>query len=67
MRRVSVDDIRRGIAASLACRAAIKINMRLDQSKMEYLLRELSTDGLPHVLPARPARGAALLDAGHPA
>jgi DNA mismatch repair protein MutL len=51
MRRVSVDDIRRGIAASLACRAAIKINMRLDQSKMEYLLRELSRTACPMSCP----------------
>ena len=51
MRRVSVDDIRRGIAASLACRAAIKINMRLDQSKMEYLLGELAKTAYPMSCP----------------
>ncbi len=51
MRRVSVDDIRRGIAASLACRAAIKINMRLDANKMEYLLRELSRTACPMSCP----------------
>ena len=51
MRRVSVDDVRRGIAASLACRAAIKINMRLDASKMEYLLRELSRTACPMSCP----------------
>jgi DNA mismatch repair protein MutL len=51
MRRVSVDDIRRGIAASLACRAAIKINMRLDESKMEYLLRELARTACPMSCP----------------
>jgi DNA mismatch repair protein MutL len=51
MRRVSVEDIRRGIAASLACRAAIKINMRLDESKMEYLLRELSRTACPMSCP----------------
>ena len=42
LRRVSMDDLRRGIAASIACRAAIKINMRLDASKMDWLLRELA-------------------------
>ena len=51
MRRVSVDDIRRGIAASLACRAAIKINTRLDASKMEHLLRELSRTACPMSCP----------------
>jgi DNA mismatch repair protein MutL len=51
MRRVSVDDIRRGIAASLACRAAIKINMKLDHDKMEYLLRELSRTAYPMSCP----------------
>ncbi|MCC6395320.1 MAG: DNA mismatch repair endonuclease MutL, partial [Bryobacterales bacterium] len=30
MRRVSLEDLRRGMAASIACRAAIKINMRLE-------------------------------------
>ena len=33
LRGVSIDDMRRGIAASIACRAAIKINMRLDQPR----------------------------------
>jgi DNA mismatch repair protein MutL len=31
--------------------AAIKINMRLDQSKMEYLLRELSRTACPMSCP----------------
>jgi DNA mismatch repair protein MutL len=51
MRRVSVDDFRRGIAASLACRAAIKINMPLDQRKMEWLLSELSRTQCPMSCP----------------
>ena len=38
LRRLSLDDLRRGMAATIACRAAIKVNMRLDQSKMEWLL-----------------------------
>ena len=39
LRKASVSDLRRGMAASIACRAAIKVNMRLDQTKMEWLLR----------------------------
>jgi DNA mismatch repair protein MutL len=51
LRRVSLDDIRRGIAASIACRAAIKINMRLDQSKMDWLLRSLAATDCPMSCP----------------
>jgi DNA mismatch repair protein MutL len=51
LRGVSIDDLRRGIAASLACRAAIKINMRLDQSKMEWLLRSLAATSCPMSCP----------------
>jgi DNA mismatch repair protein MutL len=51
LRKVSVDDLRRGIAASIACRAAIKINMRLDQSKMEWLLSELAATKCPMSCP----------------
>jgi len=50
-RRVTVDQIRRGIAASIACRAAIKINMRLDQAKMEWLLNELARTDCPMSCP----------------
>jgi DNA mismatch repair protein MutL len=50
-RSVSLDDLRRAIAASIACRAAIKINTRLDHSKMEYLLRELSKCEFPMACP----------------
>jgi DNA mismatch repair protein MutL len=50
-RRVSLDDLRRAIAASIACRAAIKINTRLDQAKMEYLLRELAKCEFPMACP----------------
>ena len=39
LRSVSLSDLRRGIAASIACRAAIKINTPLDQRKMEWMLR----------------------------
>jgi DNA mismatch repair protein MutL len=51
LRKVSVDDLRRGMAASIACRAAIKINMRLDQTKMEWLLRELAATECPMSCP----------------
>ncbi len=49
--KVSLDDLRRGMAASIACRAAIKINMRLDNSKMEWLLRELAATDCPMSCP----------------
>jgi len=51
LRKVSLDDLRRGMAASIACRAAIKINMRLDQSKMEWLLSELAATQYPMSCP----------------
>ena len=44
LRRISLDDIRRAIAASIACRAAIKVNMKLDNTKMEWLLASLAPD-----------------------
>jgi len=49
--KLSLDDLRRGMAASIACRAAIKINMRLDQTKMEWLLRELAATDCPMSCP----------------
>ena len=51
LRRVSVEDLRRGIAASVACRAAIKINTPLDTAKMEWLLRELAATDYPMACP----------------
>ncbi len=51
MRKSSLDDLRRSLAASIACRAAIKINMRLDQNKMEWLLRELAATECPMSCP----------------
>ncbi|MDQ6676936.1 MAG: DNA mismatch repair endonuclease MutL [Acidobacteriota bacterium] len=51
LRKASLDDVRRGIAASLACRAAIKINTHLDQNKMEWLLRELALTDYPMACP----------------
>jgi len=51
LRRLSVEDLRRGIAASIACRAAIKINTPLDQAKMNYLLAELARTRYPMACP----------------
>jgi len=51
LRRVSLDDLRRGMAATIACRAAIKVNMRLDQSKMEWLLHTLAATDCPMSCP----------------
>ena len=42
LRGASLDEVRRNVCATIACRAAIKINMRLDQQKMEWLLHELA-------------------------
>ena len=50
-RKLSLDDVRRGLAASIACRAAIKINTRLDQSKMEWLLSRLAATECPMSCP----------------
>jgi DNA mismatch repair protein MutL len=51
LRGASLDEIRRNICASIACRAAIKINMRLDNAKMEWLLRALSQTDCPMSCP----------------
>jgi DNA mismatch repair protein MutL len=51
LRGVSLEDTRRAIAASIACHAAIKINTRLDQSKMEWLLRALAATECPMSCP----------------
>src|SRR6516164_11502655 len=51
LRKVSIEDLRRGIAASLACRAAIKINTRLDQSKISWLIDALAQTEYPMSCP----------------
>ncbi|HVW85005.1 MAG TPA: DNA mismatch repair endonuclease MutL [Bryobacteraceae bacterium] len=51
LRSVSVSDLRRGIAASIACRAAIKINTPLDQRKMEWMLGTLAATEYPMACP----------------
>ena len=51
LRKASIADLRRAMAASIACRAAIKINMRLEPAKMEWLLRELAATSSPMSCP----------------
>jgi DNA mismatch repair protein MutL len=51
LRNLSIPDIRRAMAASIACRAAIKINTRLDQRKMEWLLSALAATECPMTCP----------------
>ncbi len=51
MRRASLEEIRRNMAASIGCRAAIKINMPLDMTKMEWLLRKLGECDYPMSCP----------------
>ncbi len=51
LRGTSLDDLRRGICASIACQAAIKINTRLDFAKMEWLLRALAQTDCPMSCP----------------
>jgi DNA mismatch repair protein MutL len=51
LRSLSVDDLRRGIAASIACRAAIKVNMKLEPAKIEWLLAALAATDHPMSCP----------------
>jgi len=48
---LNLEKIRTGIAASIACHAAIKINTPLDAAKMEWLLRELARTRYPMSCP----------------
>ena len=48
---LNLEKVRARIAASIACHAAIKINMALDQQKMEWLLKELSETECPMSCP----------------
>ncbi|MGA2630880.1 MAG: DNA mismatch repair endonuclease MutL [Terriglobia bacterium] len=48
---LSLDDLRLKIAASVSCHAAIKINMRLEQGKMVWLLRALGDAQAPMTCP----------------
>jgi len=51
LRKSSLDEVRRSIAASIACRAAIKINMRLEPEKIDWLLRALAATSCPMSCP----------------
>jgi DNA mismatch repair protein MutL len=50
-RALSLEELRRSIAATVACHAAIKVNMPLDQEKMSWLLLELSKTECPMTCP----------------
>ncbi len=48
---ISIETLQAKIAASTACHAAIKVNMPLDQTKMEWLLAELAKTDCPMSCP----------------
>src|SRR6202166_2945584 len=48
---LNLEKIRARIAASIACHAAIKVNMPLEQNKMEWLLAELAKTDHPYTCP----------------
>ncbi|MHB8754608.1 MAG: DNA mismatch repair endonuclease MutL [Candidatus Acidiferrales bacterium] len=48
---ISLESLQARIAASTACQAAIKVNMPLDQTKMEWLLAELAKTEYPMSCP----------------
>jgi len=48
---INLDAVRTRIAASIACHAAIKVNMPLEQNKMEWLLTELAKTEHPMTCP----------------
>jgi len=50
-RSASLDEIRRSVCATIACRAAIKINMRLEPKKIDWLLRALAGCEYPMTCP----------------
>jgi DNA mismatch repair protein MutL len=49
--RLNLETVRTRIAASIACHAAIKVNMPLEQNKMEWLLAELAKTDCPMTCP----------------
>ena len=57
---ISIDTLQAKIAASTACHAAIKINMPLDQMKMEWLLGALAKTDCPMSCPHGTAGGVAV-------
>ena len=48
---LNMEKVRSRIAASIACHAAIKVNMALEQNKMEWLLAELAKTDHPMSCP----------------
>ena len=48
---LNLDQVRGRIAASIACHAAIKVNMPLEQNKMEWLIAELAKTECPMSCP----------------
>ncbi len=48
---VNLEKIRTRIAATIACHAAIKVNMPLEQNKMEWLIAELAKTDCPMSCP----------------
>ncbi len=51
LRSASLDDIRRSVCATIACRAAIKINTKLELKKIDWLLRALAACEYPMTCP----------------
>ncbi|HZS54801.1 MAG TPA: DNA mismatch repair endonuclease MutL [Bryobacteraceae bacterium] len=51
LRSASLDEIRRNVSATIACRAAIKVNMKLEPKKIEWLLRALAACEYPMTCP----------------
>ncbi len=51
LRRASLDDVRRAVAATIACHAAIKINTRLDEERIRWLLAALAATRCPMSCP----------------
>jgi DNA mismatch repair protein MutL len=49
--KLNLETVRTRIAASIACHAAIKVNMPLEQNKMEWLLAELAKTDCPMSCP----------------
>lgn len=50
-RSLSVSDLRRRVSATVACHAAIKVNMRLEPEKIRWLLDELARCDYPMSCP----------------
>ena len=51
LRNATIDELRRGMAASVACRAAIKINNPLDMTKMRWMIETLAQCEYPMSCP----------------